>query len=44
MGKNLLKFILQIANRAKPNAHHKTVVIAIAAVRDTIHMITSLGF
>ena len=33
--KNSLKFTLQIANTAKPNARHNTVVIAIAAVRDT---------
>ena len=34
-GKNSLKFTLQIANTAKPNTRHNTVVIAIAAVRDS---------
>ncbi|GFR91922.1 amine oxidase [Elysia marginata] len=34
-GKNSLKFTLQIANTAKPNARNNTVVIAIASVRDT---------
>ena len=34
-GKNSLKFTLQIANTAKPNAQHNTVVIAMAEVRDT---------
>ena len=34
-GKNSLKFTLQVANINKPNARNNTVVIAIAAVRDT---------
>ncbi|GFO01213.1 amine oxidase, partial [Plakobranchus ocellatus] len=34
-GKNSLKFTLQIANIDKPNARQNTVVIAIAAVKDT---------
>ena len=34
-GKNSLKFTLQIANTAKPNARHNTVVVVIAVVRDT---------
>ena len=34
-GKYSLKFTFQIANTAKPNARHNTVVIAIATVRDT---------
>ncbi|GFO41213.1 amine oxidase [Plakobranchus ocellatus] len=34
-GKNSLKFTLQIANTEKPNARYNTVVIAIAAVKDT---------
>ena len=32
-GENSLKFTLQIANTAKPNPRHNTVLIAIAAVR-----------
>ena len=34
-GKNSLKFTLQVANTAKPNTRHNTLVIAIAAVRDS---------
>ena len=34
-GKNSLKFTLQIANIERPNARQNTVVIAIAAVRDS---------
>ena len=34
-GKNSLKFTLQIANIERPNAQQNTVVIAIAAVRDS---------
>ena len=35
LGKYSLIFTFQIANTAKPNARHNTVVIAIATVRDT---------
>ena len=34
-GKNSLKFTLQIANTDRPNARQNTIVIALAAVRDT---------